>query len=183
MAALAEGAAEKMPADAARAQVAFDCWMQEQEENRQPNDIAACQADFIAAMTTVEDGLAPPPAPVAKVVPTPDPRDFVLMYDLDDSNIMDSDKAKLDEAMAFAASLGGDAKITVLGHTDSSGANDYNASLARLRAELIADSFQKAGVRRGNIEVKSLGQDQPAVQTNDGVVEPRNRRVTVVVSK
>ncbi|MHA1564719.1 MAG: OmpA family protein [Alphaproteobacteria bacterium] len=186
MAALAQGAAEKLPADTARAQVAFDCWMQEQEENIQPDDIAACQADFTTAIAAVEDGLAPPPpAPVAKVepAPAPDPRSFVLMYDLDDSNVMDADKAKLDEALAFAASLGSDAKVTVSGYADRAGADEYNVTLAKLRAQLIADSFNKAGVRRGSIDISSFGEDRPAVQTNDGIAEPLNRRVSVVVSQ
>ncbi len=186
MAALAQGAAEKMPADAARAQVAFDCWMQEQEEDIQPDDIAACQVNFTTAIAAVEAGLAPPPpAPVAKVEPPPAvlPRSFVLMFDLDDSNVMDADKAKLDEAMAFAASIGSDAKVTVSGYADRAGANEYNDTLAKLRAQLIADSFSKAGVRRGNIKVSSFGEEKPIVQTGDGVAEPENRRVEVFVSQ
>ncbi len=187
VAALAQGAAEKLPTETAQAQVAFDCWMQEQEENIQPDDIAACQSNFITAIALVEDGLAPPPAPVAKAEPapepTPDPRQFVLMYNFDESELMAEDKGKLDEAMAFAASLGDDAKVRVLGHTDRAGEDEYNMTLAELRARLIADSFRKAGVRAGNIDVDALGEKRPAVQTNDGVAEPGNRRVEVVVFK
>ncbi len=186
VAALAQGAAEKLPAETARAQVAFDCWMQEQEENFQPDDIAACQTAFITAIGAVEDGLAPPsPPPVAKVEPEPipEPRDFVLMYDFDDTTVMDADKAKLDSAMAFAASLGSDAKVRVLGYADRAGADKYNDALAMLRAQLIADSFRKAGVRLGNIEVTSFGEGKPAVETPDGVAEAGNRRVEVVVFK
>jgi len=35
--------------------VAFDCWMQEQEEGHQPADIADCRAAFDAAMTELDD--------------------------------------------------------------------------------------------------------------------------------
>ncbi|MCA8931747.1 MAG: OmpA family protein, partial [Rhodospirillaceae bacterium] len=45
------------PTDAAIAQGAFDCWMQEQEENFQPRDIGACQNRFLAAMTRLEAAL------------------------------------------------------------------------------------------------------------------------------
>ncbi|MEQ9329908.1 OmpA family protein [Thalassobaculum sp.] len=55
--ALAQGARAFTPAAAARAQAGFDCWMQEQEEGHQPDDIAACRTQFEAAMVVVEDGL------------------------------------------------------------------------------------------------------------------------------
>ena len=45
-AAFPKGATDKMPKEAATAQVMFDCWMQEQEENFQPEDIAASRADI-----------------------------------------------------------------------------------------------------------------------------------------
>ena len=43
----------KAPEQAAVAQAMFDCWMQEQEENRQPDDIAACRDRYLAAMMDV----------------------------------------------------------------------------------------------------------------------------------
>src|SRR3546814_7146483 len=55
MAVLAAGAAQSDPTQAAEAQVAFDCWMQEQEENFQPDDIAACRDRFEAAMARSEE--------------------------------------------------------------------------------------------------------------------------------
>ena len=32
----------------------YDCWVQEQEENFQPDDIARCRDGFLAAMEEVE---------------------------------------------------------------------------------------------------------------------------------
>lgn len=55
--ALREGARALTPVAAAQAQAGFDCWMQEQEEGHQPEDIAACRTSFEAAMTAVEAGL------------------------------------------------------------------------------------------------------------------------------
>ena len=76
--ALANGADQKAPADAAKAQAMFDCWMQEQEEDIQPEDIAACRAGFYAAMAAVNIALAPKmaaatPAPTPAPVPAPKP--------------------------------------------------------------------------------------------------------------
>ncbi|MEX2453914.1 MAG: OmpA family protein, partial [Rhodospirillaceae bacterium] len=59
MRALDAGARSLSPHDAAEAQFGFDCWMQEQEENFQPDDIAGCRARFLAAAASLESrGLA-----------------------------------------------------------------------------------------------------------------------------
>src|SRR3546814_14624397 len=84
MAVLAAGAAQSDPTQAAEAQVAFDCWMQEQEENFQPDDIAACRDRFEAAMAGLERAPAPtpePPPPAPTVEPTPGP--YTVHFDFD----------------------------------------------------------------------------------------------------
>ncbi|MGB0632814.1 MAG: hypothetical protein ACPGRZ_19155, partial [Alphaproteobacteria bacterium] len=53
-AALNAGAHRHAPAAAADAQIAFDCWMQEQEENLQPFDIADCRGKFSSAMARLQ---------------------------------------------------------------------------------------------------------------------------------
>jgi OOP family OmpA-OmpF porin len=52
--ALDRGARDRLPQDAAEAQTKFDCWVEQQEENRQPADIAACRAGFLAALAKIE---------------------------------------------------------------------------------------------------------------------------------
>ena len=43
--------------------------MQEQEENFQPDDIAACRANFETALAALKDGLAPAPAAAQAAAP------------------------------------------------------------------------------------------------------------------
>jgi len=69
MAAMAAGAADKAPDDAARAQVMFDCWMQEQEENFQANDIDSCRTKFYEALNMAEKAVAPEPVAAAPAPP------------------------------------------------------------------------------------------------------------------
>ena len=64
---------------AARAQVMFDCWMQEQEENFQTDHIAACRNRFFAALEEVQKAVEPPapsvlPVQPVKKEPMPAPR-------------------------------------------------------------------------------------------------------------
>ncbi|MEQ8348822.1 MAG: OmpA family protein [Sneathiellaceae bacterium] len=56
--ALESGARALTPEAAARAQAGFDCWVEEQEESHQPDDISACRQAFDAAMAEVERALA-----------------------------------------------------------------------------------------------------------------------------
>ena len=75
-AALDASGRSKAPKHAAHAQVMFDCWVEEQEENIQPEDIAACRDAFFIAIAAVEEALRPPPAPepvAAEPEPEPEP--------------------------------------------------------------------------------------------------------------
>lgn len=185
MAAMAAGAAEKSPASAADAQVMFDCWMQEQEENRQPDDIAACQAGFADAIAKVEADLEEPKAvaeaaPAPAPAPTPETKSWVVYFDFDSANLSADAASKIDEIVTYAKS--GDAKVSLTGHTDRAGDDDYNNLLSAERAKAVAKAMGDQGLGVDEVQMISLGEKDPAVATVDDVKEPLNRRVVVKVS-
>lgn len=71
--------------------------------------------------------------------------------------------------------------VLVVGHTDLVGTQASNDALSRQRAELIRNELIRLGVAAENIEVVARGKRDPVVPTADGVAEPRNRRVEVIV--
>lgn len=71
--------------------------------------------------------------------------------------------------------------VLVIGHTDLVGSHASNDALSRQRAELIRNELVRLGVAPENIEVIARGKREPVVPTPDGVAEPRNRRVEIVV--
>lgn len=73
MQALANGAAQKTPVNAARAQADFDCWAEQQEEGWQLDDIAACKNGFARSMLATETAMAPQPAVAQATQPTSAP--------------------------------------------------------------------------------------------------------------
>ena len=92
-------ASRKAPKAAARAQVMFDCWMQEQEENFQDGDIEACRNRFFAALEEAQRAVAPPPQatepaqPVREVpIPAqrPEPVRVVILFDFDSAEVRNS---------------------------------------------------------------------------------------------
>lgn len=172
----------KLPGQAARAQNMFDCWVEEQAENRQPDDIAACRDGFLDAIAQVEAALKPPA--MAKPAPPPpamvDPRSWIVYYSTDESGLTDAAIATVAEAAAYAKTSE-TAMIVVSGHTDRAGSEDYNEGLSADRAEAVADAFREHGFARGVIALSSYGESDPAVDTPDGQPEERNRRVEIQV--
>ncbi|MCG8356565.1 MAG: OmpA family protein [Kiloniellales bacterium] len=176
--ALRAGAREWAPEPAARAQVMYDCWVQEQEENFQPDDIAACRDAFLEAMDEVE-ALMPTPAEPAEM-PLPGP--YVVFFDFDSSALSQDAVATLDE-VAEDYDAAKPTQVIVQGHTDRAGTDRYNMALSQRRADAVFDYLTRNGVPGGAIAVDYFGESRPQVPTADGVPEQANRRVEIEFEK
>jgi hypothetical protein len=109
------------------------------------------------------------------------PRDFTVYFDFDKSNLTPEARQVVDSAIA-AAKAGGPARIAITGNTDLSGTNPYNFVLSRRRAETVRNYMVARGIDAGEISIDARGKTEPAVRTADGIREPRNRRVEIVVT-
>jgi outer membrane protein OmpA-like peptidoglycan-associated protein len=173
----------QVPDEAARAQVMYDCWVEEQEENIQPDDIAFCRGGFLDAIAKVEEALKPKAMAAAAMPPEDfmlDPKSWVVYFDFDKTDLSAQSLATIDEAAAYAATSS-KSLVVVEGHTDTAGSSDYNDGLAADRAEVVANRMREIGVPKNDVAVSSFGQELPAVATPDGVAEPLNRRVEIQV--
>lgn len=196
--ALDGGGRERAPTLASRAQVAYDCWVEQQEENWQFDHIAACRKDYEAAVAAVEGRLAARPvAQAPQVQPAPvQANEFRVFFDWDVAELDDTARQVLDTATtrvrsAFAggaaASAGGGSAATaptaviVEGHADRSGPNDYNQRLSQRRAEAVRRALVQRGWPADRIEIRAMGEEDPLVETRDGVREPANRRVRITL--
>ncbi len=176
MAAMADGAAERKPIEAAEAQVKFDCWIQEVEENRQPEDIAACRDGFMTALAKLED------RPVAAAAPAPQPKSgpWVVNFEFDRSELTPNARAILTE-MIEEAKKSGFQTISLGGHTDLVGPADYNKELSRRRYRAVADFLIESGIEKQKIVGAGFGLNKPVVDTPEP--EKRNRRVEIELSR
>ncbi len=183
VAALVSGAREKAPATAANAQIRFDCWMQEQEENFQPDHIAYCRDGFLSAMARIEAAMTPPPKPVAaKPAPKPAKQVFVVYFPFDSDQITPAAKRLILDAIDAAKTMG-PTRIAVFGHTDTAGPRRYNAVLAEARMRVVAKELANAGFAEGRMNLGSFGEMLPAVATGDGVRSQKNRRAVIEISR
>ena len=77
------------------------------------------------------------------------------------------------------ARAGGQTRINVVGHTDTSGASDYNQRLSVRRANVVVEALVNMGARRAAITASGVGEADLAVATGDNVKEAKNRRTVV----
>ncbi len=130
---------------------------------------------------------APMPKPMAKAEPAPMPkmklsipRTFLVFFDWDKSNLTKEAQSIVDSAAAFAKK-GKIARIVATGHADRSGTVKYNLGLSKRRAETVKKALIQLGITSNEIATVWKGVAEPLVQTKDGVREPQNRRVEIVL--
>jgi OOP family OmpA-OmpF porin len=119
--------------------------------------------------------VAPPPA-----TPAPQATSFMVFFDWDRSNLSAQALATIQQA-ANAFKTKGNARITATGHTDTSGPENYNMALSLRRANSVKDALVRDGVPATAIAVIGRGEQGLLVPTPDGVREPQNRRVEIVI--
>jgi outer membrane protein OmpA-like peptidoglycan-associated protein len=107
-------------------------------------------------------------------------RNFMLFFANDRATLGADNEAVVREAAA-AAKANPDAKVTVAGHADATGNNAYNMTLSQRRAEAVREALLRDGINQASIAVVGRGEDQLLVSTKDGVREPKNRRVEIIV--
>lgn len=71
--------------------------------------------------------------------------------------------------------------IAVIGHTDRLGKEEANDRLSLQRAERMKSDLIREGIAEDRIRTAGRGEREPVVPTDDGVDEPRNRRVEISV--
>ena len=73
-------------------------------------------------------------------------------------------------------------RIDVTGHADRAGSARYNDRLSRRRANSVKQGLIANGVPEKDIIIYARGEREPLVPTRDGVREPQNRRVEIVLN-
>lgn len=100
----------------------------------------------------------------------------------------DLGSARLDEdALATITSVAneyrrtGTANVGLSGHTDTTGSPAVNEELSRRRADAVRQELVRLGVSEASIAEAEEGERDLLVQTGEGVAEPQNRRVEIVL--
>jgi OmpA-OmpF porin, OOP family len=129
----------------------------------------------------------PAPAPVAQPAPTPapppaaaQPEDFLVFFDFDSAKLT-PEALSIIKSASEAAKKGHYARIKLTGHADRAGPANYNFGLSRRRADAVKAELVRLGVSGSEITTEAKGETEPLVPTADGVPEPQNRRVEILM--
>ena len=130
------------------------------------------------------------PLPEPEPEPEPEPQVFTLSgsqggvnFEFDSAELTSQGRAALREignTLIQADNLG---SITVEGHTDSLGADDYNMNLSQRRAESVRDFLVQnfSQLSNSNFTVRGIGEARPIADNGTDEGRARNRRVEIIV--
>lgn len=114
-----------------------------------------------------------------KLMPLP-AEQFELFYDAGGTVLTLASQQALQTVLAVAQTRSG-SDIVVIGYTDTVGTAQLNDELSLRRAVQVRQLLIQQGFPAEHIEAAGRGMRELAIPTADGVDEPRNRRVKVMV--
>lgn len=105
--------------------------------------------------------------------------DLLFDYDSDRVNApfygeLDKIAAALQESSTF---------ITVAGHTDDQGSNDYNNDLSQRRAEAVKTYLVGKGIDPSKVQAIGYGESQPVADNSSSEGQAQNRRVEIIFKR
>lgn len=104
---------------------------------------------------------------------------FEIRFDFDKANIK-PEYEDLIRKLVDATQSNKNIRVSVVGHTDTSGSKSYNYALGGRRAEAVQKLLIGYGIPASQIVAVSAGEEDLKVPTPDGVRNAENRRVRVV---
>ena len=124
---------------------------------------------------------APVPTPGPAEVPAQAPaRSYLVFFDWDKATLTDRARQIIKDA-ADNSSHVQYTRIEVNGYTDTSGSPQYNMGLSIRRANAVKAELIKDGVPANAITTQGFGETHLLVPTGQGVREPQNRRVEIII--
>jgi len=104
-----------------------------------------------------------------------------MKFAVDKADLSPEAQARLD---AFVERLKAENKnvyVEVQGHTDATGAKDYNYRLGEERAEAVRRYLNQKGVALNRMSAISYGPDAPVAPNDNRDGRQQNRRVVLIV--
>ncbi len=103
-----------------------------------------------------------------------------MHFDFDKYNIKDEYKSEL-KAISSWLTKNSSAKLSVEGHCDERGTNEYNLALGDRRAKAVKDYLVSLGTPSSRIETISYGEEKPLCTEQTEECWAKNRRAHFVI--
>ena len=111
----------------------------------------------------------------------PAPPTSFLVYFVEGTDELNPDAKRAIDGVAAEIARRPSPEISVVGHTDFTGTDQYNDTLSLQRAVRVKDLLVRRGIPAKMIQTAGRGKREPLVKTSGDVAEPKNRRVEIIV--
>lgn len=164
----------------AKAIFSFDCWLEQQEENWQAEDIEACREGLFSAMHELSVSIEKPKAK-AEAPSKEKNLTYRLFFKLNSAAITPEMQHVIQNIIKDIRATSFN-EVVLNGYTDRAGSEEYNLELSKKRALAVKGKLIEGGVSETLISVFAFGEEDNATLTEDGIIEPSNRRVEIYIT-
>jgi OmpA-OmpF porin, OOP family len=105
-----------------------------------------------------------------------------VLFAFDQDTLSDGAPSELDRAVE-AIRERPRADVTIEGHTDDVGQDDYNLALSERRARAVAIFLAQHGIARDRIRSRGFGKTRPVGPNDTEDHRRKNRRVEIVIKE
>ena len=103
-----------------------------------------------------------------------------IKFELDSANLTRDSYPVLDEAVKKLQEFP-DLKVSIVGHTDDQGSDEYNLDLSRKRADTVVRYLVSRGVDERRLKAIGMGMRQPITDNDSEEGRAQNRRVEFII--
>ncbi len=107
---------------------------------------------------------------------------FTIYFDYDNYSIRDNDAENLAKNARWLG-LNQSVKVTIEGHADERGDEEYNLALGDKRAQSVKRYLNDLGISPSRLDIVSYGEEKPVVDGHDEEAWSKNRRAEFVILK
>jgi peptidoglycan-associated lipoprotein len=104
-----------------------------------------------------------------------------IYFDYDESTLTDDTRDKLSRNADLLKSQP-QFSVTIEGHADERGTNEYNLALGERRAAAVRDYLGSLGVAAGRLRTLSYGEERPVCTQTEESCWSQNRRAHMVIT-
>lgn len=104
-----------------------------------------------------------------------------VYFDYDESTLTDDTRDKLSRNADLLKS-NAQFSVTIEGHADERGTNEYNLALGERRANAVRDYLGSLGVAAGRLRTLSYGEERPVCTQNEESCWSQNRRAHMIIT-
>ncbi|MBN9565903.1 MAG: OmpA family protein [Alphaproteobacteria bacterium] len=158
----------------ASAQVNFDCWVEEQDENRQPENIAFCRNRYLDAMARAEQKLAAAKQGQSLLPTSP----YNVFYKPGKTDVPVEANKVIDQLIVLIKQIN-DYRMVIDGHTDKTGSPMKNLAISDQRANKMKSAIVLKGA--ASEKIKTFAYGDSASKDKKGTPNARDRRVDITL--